>query len=190
MTSDTPRTDSLPENRRYVDDGCEVAPSCLNCPLPICRYDDEGGARAIRNRDRDRRIRDSYQDGGTVDELAERFGISRRRIFFITEGMKKKPSRNSQPAPTPAPVDPMRLTKAIVKLVNSRAGLSDQMLEVVYHFVEKERTYRETGEQMTLETGTIGAHWTYIARKMRIESVTHLRRRLLISYGRILERES
>ena len=23
----------------YVDTGCEIAPACLSCPLPRCRYD-------------------------------------------------------------------------------------------------------------------------------------------------------
>lgn len=26
----------------FVDTGCEASPKCLECPLPICRYD-EGG---------------------------------------------------------------------------------------------------------------------------------------------------
>ena len=24
----------------YTDDGCEVSPTCLTCPLAACRYDD------------------------------------------------------------------------------------------------------------------------------------------------------
>ena len=27
-----------------VDDGCEYSPSCLQCPLPVCKYDDPVGA--------------------------------------------------------------------------------------------------------------------------------------------------
>jgi len=27
------------ERGRYKDDGCEYAPSCLDCPLPKCRHD-------------------------------------------------------------------------------------------------------------------------------------------------------
>lgn len=29
-------TDNLPEYTRYRDEGCEAAPSCLNCPFPHC----------------------------------------------------------------------------------------------------------------------------------------------------------
>ena len=38
MTSAT-RPDALPEHASYVDDGCKVSPTCLACPLPICKYD-------------------------------------------------------------------------------------------------------------------------------------------------------
>jgi hypothetical protein len=31
--------DLLPEHVRYRDEGCELFPSCLSCPLPQCRYD-------------------------------------------------------------------------------------------------------------------------------------------------------
>ena len=36
------RSDTLPENTRYKDDGCDVSSSCLGCPLAKCRYDDPG----------------------------------------------------------------------------------------------------------------------------------------------------
>ncbi len=26
----------------YTDTGCDVGPSCLNCPLSACKHDDEG----------------------------------------------------------------------------------------------------------------------------------------------------
>ena len=34
---------SFPTASHYVDDGCEVSPKCLECPLPLCRYDDPQG---------------------------------------------------------------------------------------------------------------------------------------------------
>src|SRR2546426_10940407 len=37
------RGDSLPERTGYRDDGCELHPQCLTCPLPRCRYDEPGG---------------------------------------------------------------------------------------------------------------------------------------------------
>lgn len=34
----TPRR-GLPEHTNYRDTGCYISESCLNCPLPVCRYD-------------------------------------------------------------------------------------------------------------------------------------------------------
>ena len=82
------RSDALPEATEYRDSGCEVAPSCLACPLPVCRYDVPGGARAIRIRERDRAIRAEYARGASVDEIAERHGLSHRRVYRITEGAR------------------------------------------------------------------------------------------------------
>ena len=31
-----PLQDSLPEAHHYQDDGCDLAPACLRCPLPRC----------------------------------------------------------------------------------------------------------------------------------------------------------
>ena len=31
--------DDLPENCDYFDEGCNLAPSCLNCPFPFCIHD-------------------------------------------------------------------------------------------------------------------------------------------------------
>ncbi|MFC1961784.1 hypothetical protein ACFLWN_01880 [Chloroflexota bacterium] len=35
--------DLLPEYFHYRDEGCEVATSCLKCPLAQCVYDESGG---------------------------------------------------------------------------------------------------------------------------------------------------
>ena len=56
-----PREDALPDalitDGRYRDDGCDLFTACLSCPLPQCRYDVAGGARAMLNRVRDDEIR-------------------------------------------------------------------------------------------------------------------------------------
>jgi hypothetical protein len=56
------RGDALPEHLEYRDTGCSVSSSCLGCPLPRCRYDMPGGARAILNQARDAEIRRLYDD--------------------------------------------------------------------------------------------------------------------------------
>lgn len=75
------RSDALPEHIEYRDEGCELFASCLGCPLPRCRYDEPGGARALLNRERDHHIRLLRDRGLSVDEIAERFTVSRRTVF-------------------------------------------------------------------------------------------------------------
>lgn len=79
------RADALPEFTRYRDDGCDIHPHCLTCPLPRCRYDEPGGLRGLLNAYRDRQIVELRQRGVPVDELAQRFGLSRRTIFRVLE---------------------------------------------------------------------------------------------------------
>lgn len=80
------RADALPEYTRYRDDGCDVHPNCLTCPLPRCRYDEPGGLRALVNAHRDREIVEMRLSGAGVGELAGRFGLSRRSVFRILSG--------------------------------------------------------------------------------------------------------
>lgn len=70
------------------DTGCDVAPACLECPLPECIYVDGGkAARAAR--------------GATVVDLlaahsitwvVEHTGIPRRTVARIKEGTRKAPA--------------------------------------------------------------------------------------------------
>jgi hypothetical protein len=88
------REDALPENIHYEDTGCEAAPRCLDCPLLRCRYDEPGGLRGLLNRDRDRRIAELGSTSGgrvPVDELAGRFGLSRRTVFrILAKGRRRR----------------------------------------------------------------------------------------------------
>ena len=77
------RSDALPEFMRYRDDGCDVHDHCLTCPLPRCRYEEPGGLRALLNEQRDRQITQLRRKGASVDELAGRFGVSRRTVFRV-----------------------------------------------------------------------------------------------------------
>lgn len=80
-----PRADALPEHTHYRDDGCDIHPQCLTCPLPRCRYDEPGGLRALLNAYRDRQIVELRLRGAPVEHLAHRFRLSRRTIFRILE---------------------------------------------------------------------------------------------------------
>ena len=81
------RIDALPENTDYGDTGCDLYPSCLNCPLPRCRYEDPGGAAAMLRVGRNASIlRLAQSEGLSVDELSAAFGLSRRTIFRVLRG--------------------------------------------------------------------------------------------------------
>ena len=76
-----PIVDALPEFFPYRDEGCEVAPSCLRCPLPQCKYDDPAWYQQYRRQGRDQLILSAHNnDGATVFELAQRFQLSPRTI--------------------------------------------------------------------------------------------------------------
>ena len=81
------RSDALPEHIEYRDEGCDLFVSCLTCPLPRCRYDEPGGVRAMLNRERDHQIRALREDPSlSVDDIADRFGVSRRTVFRALQG--------------------------------------------------------------------------------------------------------
>ncbi len=102
------RRDALPEEIKYRDDGCDIHPHCLTCPLPRCRYDEPGGVRAMLNAYRDEQIVAQRHDGAPVDQIAERYRLSRRTVFRILSsasgglkaGLEKAPAagngRNGQ----------------------------------------------------------------------------------------------
>ena len=76
------KLDILPEMYSYRDDGCEIMSSCLQCPLPQCKYDDPGWLQREARGQRDENIREvRNKEKLTVPELAKRFGISERTVF-------------------------------------------------------------------------------------------------------------
>jgi len=84
------RGDMLPEKTRYRDDGCEIHPQCLTCPLPRCRYDEPGGLNGMLNRMRDREILRLRMNGAPVEEIADEFGVSRRTVFRVLTAKYKE----------------------------------------------------------------------------------------------------
>ncbi|MCX5994857.1 MAG: helix-turn-helix domain-containing protein [Chloroflexi bacterium] len=77
-------TDRLPDYSEYHDQGCDLSPSCLKCPLPKCRHDvqveGKRGARLLRDR---AILRQRSLAGKSVAELATEFDLSKRTIQRI-----------------------------------------------------------------------------------------------------------
>lgn len=68
---------------RASQDGCAVSRSCLDCPLPRCRYDDPYW-RVHLLHDQIRRAR--QVERFSVRHLAAQFGLSERQIWRIIGG--------------------------------------------------------------------------------------------------------
>ena len=80
----SPVLDAVPEYFHYEDTGCEVSSSCLNCPLPQCKYDDPGWFQRNRRIARDMKVWTTMRSESlTVDEAAERFSVTVRTVFRI-----------------------------------------------------------------------------------------------------------
>jgi hypothetical protein len=92
----------LPENTRYRDDGCNIHPQCLTCPLPRCRYEDKGGLRGMINEHRDRGIIEARMKGVGAAEVAIQFGVSRRTVFRVMEVNALKGRPQGRPSARPA----------------------------------------------------------------------------------------
>ena len=79
MSWSTP--DLPPEFCHYRDEGCELARSCLACPLLRCIHDEPGGKKHWVKEQRNREIvRLFYSGSKAVKELAQLFGVSQRTI--------------------------------------------------------------------------------------------------------------
>ena len=75
------RLDLPPEDCHYQDIGCEFAESCLNCPLPVCIYEEPGGKRRLLKRLRAREMARLYTaEGKEIKELALIYNISQRTV--------------------------------------------------------------------------------------------------------------
>jgi hypothetical protein len=85
-------SDLLFYHKMYEDLGCQMAPSCLNCPLPQCIHDDpRWGRRNQQNqqREKDTPIMLALHNGVTVEDAAARFGIAVRTVYRAMARDKK-----------------------------------------------------------------------------------------------------
>ncbi len=83
--------DLLPEFCQYRDDGCELAPACLECPFPDCLYEQFRGnlvkIKYLRDREIIRLHKEEKMDG---PELSQRFHVSLRTVRRVLALEKKK----------------------------------------------------------------------------------------------------
>ncbi len=82
------RQDALPENIRfstpchhYNECGCEVSSCCIECPLPVCKYELTNGMQSVRGILKTLRIKHLLAEGRSVDWIAQVLGISKRTVY-------------------------------------------------------------------------------------------------------------
>ena len=72
-----PDEDPPPEYCSYPDEGCELAPACLECPFPLCVHDDPGRMRRYLRNERNREMAEKRRAGAFVTEIARQYGLTR-----------------------------------------------------------------------------------------------------------------
>ena len=88
--------DDASEFYHYEDTGCEASDSCLDCPLPQCRYDDPAWYQRNRRLTRDfRMIRVMQQESLTVEETAARFSVTVRTVFRVIQRCREATMQGS-----------------------------------------------------------------------------------------------
>ena len=75
----------LPENTVYRDTGCELASSCLECPLALCKYDDPNQGRGTRTTMRDTEIMRLFANGMKITAIARAVNISDRTVYRVVQ---------------------------------------------------------------------------------------------------------
>ncbi len=86
---DLPKEDLLPEHSKYRDEGCEMAPACLNCPLSRCLEDIPRGRQQQRKELRNREIfRLFHTHGESIKQIARKFEVSERTVQRALKGMR------------------------------------------------------------------------------------------------------
>ena len=69
----------------FDDDGCKVAPRCLECPLERCRYDTLGGLTTIKRQQLDERVLALRARGMTLRAIAQAEGVALRTVLRALE---------------------------------------------------------------------------------------------------------
>lgn len=67
----------------FTGEGCEVAKTCLECPLPVCRF--EVGLQAQLTKLRGRKFLQLYQSGQSADKISKQSSpkLAPRTIRYI-----------------------------------------------------------------------------------------------------------
>ena len=90
--------DLLPEDVDWRDEGCEICPSCLNCPLPRCIEEEPRGRQRLKAVLRAQRMKALRRSGSSIREIARLFGVSQRTVQRALKNQKSKCKRQNDKA--------------------------------------------------------------------------------------------
>jgi DNA-binding CsgD family transcriptional regulator len=100
----------LPDETHYRDTGCDLSPSCLQCPLPRCVEDQPRGRQRHKMRAKGHIASTLAAQGLSQQEIARRLNVSARTIRRYINSHKRggkngtrNQSRNSTPSPPKRP---------------------------------------------------------------------------------------
>jgi len=79
-TSKKPWWRLLPRETDYRDTGCELYPSCLNCPLPHCAYEEAMMIVKVRTARKAAQVVSLAKQGKNNKEIATMLNLSTRSI--------------------------------------------------------------------------------------------------------------
>jgi predicted Rossmann fold nucleotide-binding protein DprA/Smf involved in DNA uptake len=72
--------DIIPDDVNWKDTGCEIYPSCLNCPLDKCMEEEPRGRQRLRMLARSNRMAELRDQGKSICEIARCFQVSPRTV--------------------------------------------------------------------------------------------------------------
>lgn len=90
--------DLLPEEFPYQDEGCELFPSCLNCPFPTCIREEPWGREKFTKLRRAERMRELKKEGKSTEEIARIFEVSPRTVQRWLKAVKEASEDKNQNA--------------------------------------------------------------------------------------------
>ena len=100
MVAKVIRIDALSERYPYRDDGCYIAPHCLDCPLPRCVYEDPHQFQRAAREERRREVAALVARGIQCNEVARRLQIGLRTVHRDLQEIRWGAPTVARPADT------------------------------------------------------------------------------------------
>ena len=73
-----------------LDNGCDQSPTCVTCPLPVCKYDLSHGSASIRRQQRLTAVVALSAAGHDAYTIAARLGIATRTAFRLIQVARER----------------------------------------------------------------------------------------------------